>query len=88
MGDSSTFIIVCFHMAVAGQEILMAVTVFLEAACKAAELGEPGPDHGLESQVGKPLPSSPLAAGFQCFPLPPGSESAEDRAGRLLLVLW
>lgn len=66
----------------------MSIIVFLEAACKAAELGETGPNHGLESQVGKLLLASPLAAGFQCFPLPPGSESEEDRAGRFLLVLW
>lgn len=52
MGDSSTSVIVCFHMTVAGQGTLMSVIVFLEAACKAAELGETGPDHGLESQVG------------------------------------
>lgn len=68
-------------MTVAGQETVMAVIVFLEAACKAAELGETGPDHGLKSQVGMLLPSSPLAAGFQCCPLPPGSESAADTAG-------
>lgn len=65
----------------------MAIIVFLEAACKAAELGETGPDHGLESQVGELLPSSPLPVGFQCFPLPPCSETAEDKASRLLLVL-
>lgn len=53
MGDSSTSVIVCFHMTVAGPGTLMSVIVFLEAACKAAELGETGPDHGLESQVGE-----------------------------------
>lgn len=80
MGDSGTFVIDCLHMTVAGQERLIRVTVFLEAACKAAELGETGPDHGLESQVGVlphlhpwPLASCPVLSLW---------------ADRLLCVLW
>lgn len=37
----------------------MTLIVFLETACKAAELGETGPDNGLESQVGELLLSPP-----------------------------
>lgn len=59
-------------MTVAGQETLT-IIVFLEAACKAAELGETGPDHGRESQVGVLLLSPLWVAGFQCCPVPPGS---------------
>lgn len=66
----------------------MTLIVFLETACKAAELGETGPDNGLESQVGELLLSPPRVATFLCCPLPPGSESSEDRAGRRLRVLW
>lgn len=88
MGDSNTFVLVSFHRTVAGQETLMTIIVFLEAACKAAELGETGPDHGLESQVGVLLLSPPQVADFQCCAPLPGSESSEDRAGRLSCVLW
>lgn len=88
MGDSNTFVLVSFYRTVAGQETLMTIIVFLEAACKAAELGETGPDHGLESQVGVLPLSPPRVADFQCCVLLPGSESSEDRAGRLPCVLW
>lgn len=66
MGDSNSFVLVSFHMTVARQETLMTIIVFLEAACKAAELGETGPDHGLESQVGVLPLSLPRVADFQC----------------------